>query len=233
MTGLIRAELLHLRSLRSTSITAVAIVALGTLIVYADFSDAGTGGMKTSKDLLDAFVSTMSLTSAIGLALFAAARSAAEFRYGTIAHRALAAPRRRDLVAAKLAGIVVFSAVVSGVTVAAGALAALAATSAGDPQLHLSVSSIAELVTGSTLFACLGLAVGFLARNQTAAVLVVFGGWVFEKLLMALTESAAFMPYALLGALAQDEVLAGLGLAALTAAALAAAATLLTRKDVI
>ncbi len=66
MIRLIRAEQLHLRGLRSTYVTAVAIAVLGTLIVYADFSDAGTEGMNTDKDLLDAFMSTMALIPAIG-----------------------------------------------------------------------------------------------------------------------------------------------------------------------
>lgn len=233
MTRLVRAELLHLRSLKSTYFTAATIVLLAALVAYADFSDAGAEGMDTARELRDAFMSTVTLIPAIGLGLFAASRTAAEFRYDTVAHRALAAPRRRDLVIAKLLALAPFAAVVTGIAAISAYLAAALATSAGDPQLQLSAGAVAAMIAGPTLFACLGVAAGFLSRNQTTAVLIVFGGWVAEQLLAALTESAVFLPYALLGGLAEESVAAGLGLAALTAAALASASLLLNRKDVI
>jgi hypothetical protein len=233
MTSLIRAETLHLRSLKSTYITALSVVLLTTMITVADFSETGSKAMDSSRELLESFMTTMTLVPAIGLGLFAATRAAGEFRYDTIAHRALAAPRRSHLVAAKVCAIAPFAALVVAVSVTAGAVAGSLAAGASGPALHVSAGAVAELIVGSTLFASLGVAVGFLSRNQTAAVLIVFGGWVFEKLLEAITQSGGFLPYALLSALAEDEVLAGLGLAAITAGALAASTHLLARKDVI
>jgi hypothetical protein len=233
MSRLIRAELLHLLGLKSTYVTTLAVIVLSTLIVGADFSEVGAEGMTSDDDLRGAFASAVTLIPAIGLALFAAVRAAAEFRYGTVAHRALAAPRRGRLVAAKLAAIVPLAMLASGVSIAAGILVASLVSSQTDPALHLSAAFVLEMVAGTTAFACLGTAVGFLSRSQTAAVLVVFGGWVLEKLLEAIVGSAAFLPYSMLGALADDEVLAGCGLGVLTAAALVSATSLLTRKDVV
>ena len=233
MTRLIRAEALHLRSLRSTSITALAIIALTTLITVGDFGDAGKAAMDTSKELLGSFMTTMVLVPAMGVALFAAARAAGEFRYDTIAHRALAAPQRSHVVMAKLAVLVPFAALVTTASIVCGLVAAGVVLTGSDPALHLPASAVAEMLAGSALFAGLGVAIGFLSRNQTAAVLVVFGGWVFEKVLEAVVGSAVFLPYGLLSALADQEALAGVALAVLTAGAVPASSSLLTRKDVV
>jgi hypothetical protein len=233
MKRLIRAEALHLRSLRSTSFTAFTVMALTTLVVGADFSEAGSKGLASSAELLESFMTTLTLIPALGLALFAASRTAAEFRYATIAHRALAAPDRRLMVAAKLLVLVGFTLVVSAACTAIGMVAAGVTTSGTDPVLHLRVASVAEILGGTALFAALGVAAGFLTRNQTTAVLVVFGGWVFEKLLEAVLKTGVPLPYSLLGEFAQDEVSAGAALLAITAAAVATATTSLSRKDVI
>src|SRR4051812_2661429 len=105
MTRLIRAELLHLRALRGTYLTALAVVALTTLVVTADASE-----QHTAHGLHEAFMTSLTLIPAIGIALFAAARTAAEFRYGTIAQRALAAPARARLVVVKLVALAGLSA---------------------------------------------------------------------------------------------------------------------------
>ena len=44
------------------------------------------------------------------------------------------------------------------------------------------------------MFARLGSAVSFVSRNQTAAFLIVFGAWVFERPLEALLGTAAYLP---------------------------------------
>lgn len=228
MTRLIRAEALHLRSRRSTYGTAFAVVALAVVIIAAEISE----GFDSAAKAREAFMASTMLIPAFAFGLFAAARTASEFRYGTIAHRALAAPRRAQLVAAKLIVLAAFAVLVTAVTVTAGVITAAVMNGAGDPALHLSVANVAELLAGTTLFAGLGVAVGFLSRNQTTAVLIVFGVWLAEQLIQGFMPATA-LPYGLLGAFAQDEALAGLGLLAITGAALAAASAQLNRKDLI
>lgn len=75
------------------------------------------------------------------------------------------------------------------------------------------------------MFARLGSAVSFVSRNQTAAFLIVFGAWVFERPLEALLGTAAYLPYSLIGAFVQDELLAGAALTVIAAAAVPAAAS--------
>jgi hypothetical protein len=214
MKRLIHAEVLHLRSLKSTYFTILAIFGLTIAVAAADASEDGDA---------ETFLATLMLMPAFGFALFAASRTAAEFRYETIAHRALASPRRSHLIAAKLAVLTALTLLVTSVTLGVGIVVATP---------DISVTSAIEVLVGTSLFAALGVAVGFLSRNQTTAVLVVFGGWVFEKLITALLK-AEVLPYSLLDALASGEAAAGAGLALITGAAIAASYSLFTRKDVI
>jgi ABC-type transport system involved in multi-copper enzyme maturation permease subunit len=231
MKRLIHAEMLHLRSLKSTYLTALAIVVFVGVVISADASEAGAS--TSSKDLLDSFMSAVTLIPAMGLALFAATRTAGEFRYQTIAHRALAGPRRSQLVAAKLLAIIPYTLLIVAASITTALVASSVATDSA-AQLHVSAVNVTEVLAGTTLFASLGVAVGFLARSQSAAILVVFGGWVFEKVLTGVVSDAGtLLPYGLLDALAGREAGAGAGLAVITAVALAASYSTLTKKDVI
>ena len=91
---------------------------------------------------------------------------------------------------------------------------------------------MAGVLAGTGLLASLGVAVGFITRNQTTAVLVVVGVWLFEEILGGLVP-VAFGPYGLLDQFTAGQILAGVALVVLDGAALAAAVKLLERGDIV
>ena len=96
-----------------------------------------------------------------------------------------------------------------------------------------------EVVAGSTLFGMLGVAVGFISRSQAAAIIVVFGTFLAEKLLSGLIGPVHdYLPYALLNSVLDLEgalpaAAATVALAGVAAAITAAAGLLLNHRDVI
>jgi ABC-2 type transport system permease protein len=179
MTALIRAELTSLRTLRSTYAVAAAAILLAAGITWADMADAGSRSLDSTRELRDALVMASGLVSALFVALFAAFRTAGEYRHGTIAQRALASPHRERMLAARLVTYGGLSALISAAALAASYLIAGPVLDSKHLALTLGSSDLpriaGEVVAGSTLFGMLGVAVGFICRSQAAAIIVVFG----------------------------------------------------------
>ena len=162
----------------------------------------------------------------MAFALFAAARTGGEYRHGTIGQRVLAAPRRARLVVAKCVTYGGLAAITAR-TVAAMVPVADAVASNKGVTLGFSLSDIASVtgqaVAGSMLFAILGVAVGFITRNPTSAILVVLGTFLGEQIFVDLLGPVGrYMPYELLDSLldvgSMSPLTGGLALTALTAA---------------
>src|SRR4051812_44423161 len=185
MTAAIRSELVQLRTLRGTYGIGFLVLALIVATTWGELDDA--------KELVSAHQMLAPLLTAAGIsvafvgALFAATRVAGEYRYGTIAQRALAAPRRVRLLVAKLVTFVGvgFGAALAAVVV--GLATTVAVLHGRDLSLVLSAGDgleiVARVVVASTLFVALGTAVGFITRSQQVAVVVVFAEFFVEKLL--------------------------------------------------
>lgn len=242
MTALIRSELMQLRTLRSTYAAALGLVALIVAITAGSLVDAGTKGLMTPDQLRAPVVAGAGVVSAIFLALLSAMRVSGEYRYATIAQRALAEPRRHRLIAAKLITYGALASIVAAVAFAFATAIALPMVAAKDVSLALTASGVLELgsrvVAAAGLFALLGVAVGFVTRSQPAAVVTVFGTFFAEKILgTVMGEASGYLPFGLLNSLLDDGGVTSPGVAALVLAAIAAAmavvaATSLTRRDV-
>jgi len=242
MTALIRAELLALRTLRSTYVVAAAAVLLAAAITWGDMGDAGSKNLDSPPELRDALVMAAGLVSALFVALFAAFSTAAEYRHQTIAQRVLASPRRGYLLAARLITYGALSALLGAVALGASYLVAEAVLPSQSVGLHLGSGDLlaigGEVIAGSTLFGILGVAVGFLCRNQAAAITVVFGTFLAEKLVADLIGPVRdYLPYSLLNSVldlggAIDPAAAVLALAGVAATITSASALLLKHRDV-
>ncbi|HEX8104143.1 MAG TPA: ABC transporter permease subunit [Solirubrobacteraceae bacterium] len=239
MTTLIRAELLQFRSLRSTYAVGLLAVLVVVGITWGDLTEAEH--LTTAMQKLTPVLTGGGIAMAFVGALLAAARVAGEYRYGTIANRALATPRRVRLVVAKLA---TYSLVGLAASVAAAGigLATAALVFAGkDLTLTLGAADVIDValrvVVVGTLFAAMGVAIGFITRSQQAAAIVVFGDFFAEKLLgAAVGDVAGYLPFGLLNRLldpsAGHALATGLGLLATTIGLAAGAAVLMNRRDI-
>ena len=242
MTALIRAELTALRTLRTTYAVAVAAVLLSAGITWADMADAGTKSLDSTHELRDSLVMASGLVSALFVALFAAFLTSSEYRYGTIAQRALASPHRGRMLATRLVTYGGLSALVSAAALAASYLIAGPVLESKHMALTLSSGDLlriaGEVVAGGSLFGMLGVAVGFICRSQAAAIIVVFGTFLAEKLLAGLIGPVHdYLPYALLNSVldlggAVTPLAAGFALAGVAAVSATAAGLLLGRRDV-
>ena len=135
------------------------------------------------------------------------------------------------------------SALISAAALAASYLIAGPVLESKHMALQLGSSDLlritGEIVASSTLCGMLGVAVGFICRSQAAAIIVVFGTFLAEKLLSGLIGPVHdYLPYALLNSVldldgAVAPFTAGLALAGVAAAIARAAGLLLNHRDVI
>jgi hypothetical protein len=243
MIRLIRTELMQLRTLRSTYVVALATIVIAALVTWADLSDAGAKDLDSPGELRDALVVAAGLVTSMFVALFAASRTAGEYRHHTIAQRALASPRRWRMLAARLATYGGLSAILGGVVVAASYAIAGPVADANGMSMALGASDVlviaGEVAAAGGLFAMLGVSVGFLTRSQAPAMLVIFGGFVVEKIVSGfLGDAAQYLPFALLNSLLDIDgtvapATAALALTGVAAAVATASALALRRRDVL
>lgn len=168
-------ELLKLRTTQTAAILLLAAAALTLL-------GASIEGLSPALDELAREDTQRTLFGAgIGAVLFATfiglIAVTSEFRYGTIRPTLLFEPRRRVVLAAKLAAAALAGIVVAVVCVGVAFGAALAILAARDVDVALAGTHTLPLVLGtvaaSALGAMLGVAVGTLIRNQVGAIVAV------------------------------------------------------------
>lgn len=187
----------------------------------------------------------------IAIALLGVLAGTSDDRYGGIVGAVLASPRRGRIVLAK-AGAVGLAGIVLGATMAVVSLLTLLGTLAltGMP-LAASAGDIAAAsgrgVLAVACLAVLGLAVGILLRTQLVGVVTMIAVLIAEPMIAGITQLLSgggaagwtgFLPVALVqnvirgGSPELGLAVVAAGLAALTAAALAAATFALSRRDV-
>jgi ABC-2 type transport system permease protein len=239
----IRAELLKIRSTRTTIGLALGMIALILLVGLLAGLLTKAAHLTSSQDQLGllAFGSFASVFSALaGLMLITS-----EYRYGTIRPTFLFAPRRSQVLAAKLA---------------AGLLAGLAFGIAGEalgfgigyaifdargipyePGTGQTALVLGGTVAASALWGAIGVGLGAIVRNQVGAIVALLGwGFVVEHLLFAFVPSVGrFAPgnaeNGLFGLTGKHLLGTAAGAATLvvwTAALAAIGATLAARRDV-
>jgi hypothetical protein len=150
-----------------------------------------------------------------------------EFRYGTIRPTLLVEPRRRVVLAAKLAAAAIAGALFAAVCLALSAGAGLAILAARDVDLVPGSGDLLALAAGTVaaavLSGLLGVAIGTLIRNQVGAIVAVvaYAFLVDATLFAAAPDVGRFLPGKAGDALAGQPV-DGLLSPAVGAAALAA-----------
>jgi ABC-2 type transport system permease protein len=243
MTGLLHAELLKLRTTRTFAALAGAALALSLIVIIltATLDNGLTEGdlrLLFGGDFTGLFIL---LLGAIGIT--------GEWRHRTIAGSVLAAPERVRLLGAKTLAYAAAGVALSlVVTTAIMLVGTLILSSRGEATLG--VVELADVMwrnlAVAALLGALGVGVGALVRNQTAAVIgllvVLFA--LEPALAILLPEAGRFGPLSgapsgIIGGadLPQDELLApGLAVAvsiAWAAAAFAAAAASLRGRDLV
>lgn len=199
MRGQLRSELLKIRTTRTASILLVAAAGLTLMGGLAE------GLSRTVQELSREHAQRTMFGAAGGAAVLFATFAGLilvtnEFRYGTIRPTLLFEPRRRIMLAAKLAVAALTGAVFGGVCVAisfgAGSII-LATRGVGSVLTHdhaaiLVVGPIAACAVGGML----GAGIGALIRNQVGAIGAIIGyALVVDAVLFAAVPSAGrFLP---------------------------------------
>ena len=240
MSRQLRSELLKLRTTRTATVLLLVAGALALLVVFVDGLTLTTdelaredeqrtllGSAATNAVLFATFVGLLAVTN--------------EFRYGTIRPTLLFEPRRRVVLAAKLAGAALAGVLFAAVCVALSFGAGLAILAARDVDVALTAPHTLTLVFGtvaaSALSAMLGVTVGALIRNQVGAIVALFAYvlTVDAVLFAALPSVGRYQPSqagnALAGLPTEELLTPGVGAAVLVAWTLAFIAFAVVRTD--
>lgn len=192
MIDQLRSELRKMRTTRTVALVLLAAVLLTVLGVFIE-------GSSSRLDELAQQDQQRTLLGAGSVAVFFATLAGllvvtSEFRYGTIRPTLLFEPRRRVVLAAKLAAAalagILFAVICVGVSFGGG----LAILAARDVNVALTGADALPLVFGtiaaSVLGAMLGVAVGTLIRNQVGAIVAVVAyAFLVDALLFAAVPS--------------------------------------------
>ena len=177
MSSLVRTELLKQRTLRTFLAGWAAAPVIAALATIAIFAAAGRDGNDPldSRSLLHAVGAPTGVVTVIAL-LLGVVGMTGEYRHETITTTFLARPRRRDVLTAKLAAYAITGAVLSTAAAAVSAAVAVPWLHSRGIPIELDVDllrTVAGGVVTSALYGALGVSIGALIRNQTAACAVV------------------------------------------------------------
>jgi ABC-2 type transport system permease protein len=242
VTGLIRAELAKLTTVRTPRWMLLAQVVLLTMAA----SGAVVSGALSAERLAEESGLRTLLAHGGVVAIFSLAvgitLSAGEFRHGTVVDTFLTEPRRERVMAAKLAAGLLAGLIVGAVVAAATIGIGVAWCTAKDVDFNWSVGwrSGVGILMWQALYAVLGVAIGAIVRAQSAAIVTAVA-WLFvaETALAQLISSLArWLPATAataLGYMPDDALLpqvgGGLVLAGWTALAAVGAIALTARRD--
>ncbi|HSE80661.1 MAG TPA: ABC transporter permease [Gaiellaceae bacterium] len=244
MIAQLSSELLKLRTTRTVGLlllAATGLTALGVVVEGISSTLAELAGEEQQRTLLGAGSS-----GAVVFATFAGLIAVtSEFRYGTIRPTLLVQPRRRVVLAAKLAAAALAGALFAVVCMALSLGAGLAILSARGVDVAPGGADFVALAAGTTaaaaLSALLGVAIGALIRNQVGAIVAVvaYAFLIDATLFAAVPGVGRYLPGKAGDALAGQPVehllspaLGALVLAAWTVALVAAATVRNDRSDV-
>jgi ABC-type transport system involved in multi-copper enzyme maturation permease subunit len=241
MTALLHSQYLQVRTLRSTYGVAGALIAIVAAVGGFVSNQAGDPDLLTAQQLREPLAASGGIMVAVVLAVLAAGRVAGEYRHGTIAQRALAAPARARMIGSALLAHGAFAALVSVVAFAIGAAVAAVVLGPTEYSNGLAGAELASttgaVVLAGVSFTVMGAALGFGARSQIGATSTVFGVFFAEKLFgSVLGDAAGYLPYSLLNSLLDldgplPEGVAAVALSAWALAAAGVAVVLARRRD--
>ena len=173
MKRLIQTELLKQRTTRTSLAGVAAVPLVAGLITVAVLTTAGQDdneplGPGTLARVIGAPAGVITVM-ALMLGVFA---MAGEYRHRTITTTFLATPRRRDVIVSKLIAQSLTGAVMAVLSLGVSLGIAVPWLISSDVSLHADAEVlrvIAGLVVSTALYGALGISIGALVRNQTAA----------------------------------------------------------------
>ena len=246
MNRLLRAELLKQRTTPVFVLAYAAVPVLAGLVTFAVYSMAGRQGNDPlgPNSLLHATGAPASVVTTLAL-LLGVVGMAGEYRHGTIITPLRAAPRRWDVVVAKVAAHAVAGAAMAVVTIGVSLGIAVPWLMSAGVDVHVTAEVVGAgvaLIATTALYGALGAGAGAVFRNQSAAVGVVLV-WLLkgEDLLagaLGQWSIGDWLPAALgdglvrAGAGSPARWAAALALVAYAAGLAAIGARLVTRRDV-
>lgn len=190
----IRTELLKLRTIRSPLIAVASVPVIAAMVTVVNFGAAGNQGNPPlgGDSLSRALAAPVSVVTLVALMLGVLA-VAGEYRHQTITTTFLASPRRQEVLAAKLVAHALLGAAVGVLSIAAAVAVAVPWLRGSGVALHVGTEVLRialAAVVSSALHGALGVSIGALLRNPTAAASVVLL-WLLagERLLSTLLGS--------------------------------------------
>jgi ABC-2 type transport system permease protein len=177
MTRLIRTELRKLRTVRSAPLIIAGLAAFAVLATFAITTGAGTDGNPplTPDSYAESLRAPLSLLTG-GVLVLGILAMAGEYRHGTVVGTYLLTPRRHRIVAAKAATLALVGAATAALVAVVSSAVAVPVFADRDVALQLgsgeSLLVIAGIAAAAALYGALGVGLGAVVRNQTAAVTV-------------------------------------------------------------
>jgi ABC-2 type transport system permease protein len=184
MTGLIRAELLKLRTARTFWALALGVLALVAIAAAAiSVTSSFAPGDHPARQLLAIGGPADTCALIVGVLVVAG-----EFRHGTMTQALLVTPRRTRLLLAKLITVTAAALVLGLLAFGAAAAIVLPILAARHIASHADGAVIAGIIAGGAvttgLSAALGIGIGALVRSQVGAVIAALALlYVLEPLL--------------------------------------------------
>jgi ABC-2 type transport system permease protein len=202
--GLVRAELLKVRTTRLLLWLALVILALTALIVSVTVPSAATADLARGSDQRS-IAETAAVSVLIG-AIVGVVVAAGEYVHGTIEQTFLVTPVRARVVAAKVAAAAIAGALM-GVFAEGVTWPVAAAWIASKPvPFRLATSGVLTAYLGiigaAALAGAIGVGLGALLRRQTAAIVIVLIWLLVAEPVLALTGLERFLPGHVLAAVA-------------------------------
>ena len=177
MNRLLRTELLKQRTTRTIVVGIATAPVIAGLVTIAILSAAGKhGNDPLSPDNLVQVLGAPADVITVIVILLGVLGTAGEYRHQTITTTFLASPRRRDVVIAKLAAFSITGAAMGLLSLSVSTAIAVPwlRSSGVDIQVNGDAIRVATaLVVSTALHAALGVSIGALIRNQTAAAAAV------------------------------------------------------------
>jgi len=177
MNRLVRTELLKQRSTRTFVAGIATAPVIAGLVTVAILSAAGKHGNDPlgPDNLVQVLGAPAGVITLIAI-LLGVFGMAGEYRHQTITTTFLACPRRRDVVTAKLAAHSITGALMAVLSLTVSTAIAVPWLRSSGVDIEIGGDAIrvaAGLVVSTALYAALGVSIGALIRNQTAAAAAV------------------------------------------------------------
>lgn len=244
MARLTHAELRKLATARTFLITLAIVIGLAVISIVVDAAEAGKDG-HPALGTTDSTYKMLQIGAVccVAMLILGIIASGSEYRHKTIITATLITPRRSAQVAAKAIAVAIAAVVLTGLTFGLG-LATIVAELNAHGFHHLPPATtrmVAGSVAAAILLGLIGVALGYITRSTTAAVVAAVGWVLFAELAILGTLAPELAKWLVSGtaetltnppAAGHTPATAAAALATYTAALLIAGWQVVLRRDV-